>query len=436
MNLPFNPETEQAIAATWHLDSARASLTRWLEVRRKEQWGEIPVSMPLLVKLFGASWYFTRYLFFRGQKGAELIDSALAENFSSDRFKTRLAPALQEPDPEQGFERLRLLKNEIMLQILLVNLSGRLDQEQTERYLTMLAEGTLEMALRITGLHEVAGCRLAVLGMGRMAGYEMTFGSDLDLIFLFEAKMDEIVTATSRKVRLLLRHLAAASSAGLLYEVDMRLRPHGTAGALLTANWAFLEYHRAEKEIWERQMMTRCRCVYDERHLGQDTLTRVQSYIYADYDTEFIRREIAAMRQRVLTEKGNPRNKLDIKRGKGGIMDIDFLTHYLQLKHGAEAAGLRTSSTRQALRALAEAHLLAPKVAATLLQAYAFLKTVESCVRLFDMKPISTIPSDHRENAAPAMATGFGRDTEAFMENYLAITKAVRREFEIIIAVR
>lgn len=436
MNLPFNPETEQAIAAAWHLDSARASLTRWLEVRRKEQWGDIPASMPLLVKLFGASWYFTRYLFFRGQKGAELIDSAHVENFSSDRFKTRLAPVLQEPDPEQGFERLRLLKNEIMLQILLVHLEGWLDQEQTERFLTMLADVTLEMALRITGLHEDTGCRLAVLGMGRMAGHEMTFGSDLDLIFIFEAELDEIVAATSRKVRLLLRHLAAASSSGLLYEVDMRLRPHGTAGALLTANRAFIEYHRAEKEIWERQMMTRCRCVYDERQLGRDTLAQVMPHIYASYDAEYLRLEITAMRQRVLNEKGNPRNKLDIKRGKGGIMDIDFLTHYLQLKYGAEVAGIRTCSTRQALRELADARLLTPEVAATLLQAYAFLKTVESCVRLFDMKPISTIPADHRENAAPAMATGFGRDTEAFMENYLTITKAVRREFEIIFTVQ
>jgi len=434
MNLPLKTETEQAIAAAWHLDSARASLARWLEVRRKEQWDEIPVSMPLLIKLFGASWYFTRYLFFRGQKGAELVDHALEENFSSDRFIARLAPAVQEPDPEQGFERLRLLKNELMLQILLVHLEGRLDQEQTERRLTMLADVALEMALRISGLHEATGCRLAVLGMGRMAGYEMTFGSDLDLIFLFEAEMDEIVAATSRKVRLLLRHLAAASSAGLLYEVDMRLRPHGTAGALLTSNRAFLEYHREEKEIWERQMMTRCRCVYDERHLGQDTLTQVQSYIYADYDAEYLRREIAAMRQRVLNEKGSPRNKLDIKRGKGGIMDIDFLTHYLQLKHGAEVVGLRTCSTRQALRVLAEARLLTSDVVGTLLQAYAFLKSVESCVRLFDMKPISTIPADHRENAAPAMATGFGRDTEAFMENYLATTRTVRGEFEIIFA--
>jgi glutamate-ammonia-ligase adenylyltransferase len=436
MNQPFTPEMEQAITAAWHLDSARASLTRWLEVRRKEQWGEIPASMSLLVKLFGASWYFTRYLFFRGPKGAELVDHALAENFSSDRLRTRLALALQEPDPEQGFERLRLLKNEIMLQILLVHLNGRLDQEQTEGHLTMLADLTLEMALQISGLHEVAGCRLAVLGMGRMAGYEMTFGSDLDLIFLFEAETDEIVAATSRKVRLLLRHLAVASSAGLLYEVDMRLRPHGTAGALLTANRAFLEYHRAEKEIWERQMMTRCRCVYDERHLGRDTLALVLPHIYASYDAEDLRREIAAMRQRVLTEKGSPRNKLDIKRGKGGIMDIDFLTHYLQLKHGAEVTGLRTCSTRHALRVLAESRMLAPETVVTLLQAYAFLKSVESCVRIFDMKPISTIPADHRENVAAAMATGFGRDTEAFMENYLAVTRAVRSEFEIVFAER
>ena len=432
--MQLDEEIQKILDVTWHQRSARSSLVRWFEVCEKENWGKIPKRMSSLVYLFGASWYFTRYVFFRGQRGAELIDQALSESFSFSQLNQRLEPALQAKVPEQGFECLRILKNEIMLQILIAHLVGSLDQEQTERKLTMLADATLKTALKLSGLHEVDDCRIAVLGMGRMAGYEMTFGSDLDLIFLFDSSSEESIADLSRKVRMLLRHLAVASSSGLLYEVDMRLRPHGTSGALLTASRSFIEYHRTEKEVWERQMMTRCRCVCDEAKLGFDTLGQVMPHIYTHYDTEHLRNEIANMRQRVLSEKGSPRAKLDIKRGKGGIMDIDFLTHFLQLKHGFQMESLMTSSTRQALRILSEHCIIEPAVGAGLLKAYDFLKYIESCVRLFDLKPVSTISANHQENDSVAMATGFGHDTAAFMEKYSDVTGAVRHDFERILA--
>ena len=431
--MQFDEEVEKILDIAWHQQTARSSLVRWHEVCEKENWGQIPKHMPFLIHLFGASWYFTRYVFSRGPKGAELIDQALSESFSFSQLHQRLAPALQAQDPEQGFERLRILKNEIMLQILIAHLMGSLDQEQTERKLTMLADATLETSLKLSGLHEFSDCRIAVLGMGRMAGYEMTFGSDLDLIFLFDSSSEESIAELSRKVRMLLRHLAVASSSGLLYEVDMRLRPHGTSGALLTANRSFIEYHRTDKEVWERQMMTRCRCVCDEGNLGIDTLEQVMPHIYSHYNAEHLRHEIATMRQRVLLEKGSPRAKLEIKRGKGGIMDIDFLTHYLQLKHGCQMASLMTCSTRQALRILSENRIIEPTVGADLLKAYDFLKYIESCVRLFDLKPVSTISVNHQENASVALATGFGHDTVAFMEKYFDVTSAVRRDFERIL---
>ena len=425
---------DAALASSWHRQSAQASLERWQEVCQKEKWGETPSDLPLLIAVFGASWYFTRYIFYRGRTAALLLDHAVVNELRLECFVQKFAAIREMKGPERQLELLRLLKNEIMLQILACSLSQRLDQVQTERALTQLAIATLLYILEIFGLHSRSDSRIAVYGMGRIAGEEMTFGSDLDLIFVFENTSPEVNHELLRKVRMLMRHIAAAGSAGSLYEVDMRLRPHGTSGALLTPAAAFLEYHLAEREIWERQMMTRCMPVYDPHGLGRECLDKIMPFVYAEYDREFLRREIAVMRKRVQEEKGEVSGKFEIKRGPGGIMDIDFLTHYLQLSHGYTCPELRTGSTRAALRLLAEKQLMAATVVTELLQAYDFLKRIEASVRLFDMKPVSAFSTLTSEHLPVAAALGYVGDAAPdFAERYKDVTAYVRKQFREVV---
>ena len=423
-----------ALEKAWHRQSAEASLKRWYEVCRKEGWGDVPVDMPLLISVFGASWYFTRYIFYRGREAALLLDDATATDFSTDAIVQKFTQVYAFADMDEQLETLRLLKNEIMLQILACHLSGQLDQAGTEQALTRLANASLAAALQIFGLHSKEESRFAVYGMGRMAGDEMTFGSDLDLIFLFENTSHDEIYDLSRKVRLLMRHIAAAGSAGTLYDIDMRLRPHGTSGALLTSTASFIEYHQAECEIWERQMMTRCRAVIDPHGLGRECLDRISPYIYADYDHKYLGREITTMRKRVEDEKGRIRGKYEVKRGPGGIMDIDFLTHFLQLGYGNSCPALRTCSTRAALHELAANKYLKPKTVKKLLQAYDFLKRLESSIRLFDMKPVSAFPMESEDHLPVAAAMGYvGDDARKFAGEYQEITAEVRKLFREIV---
>lgn len=423
-----------ALEKAWHRQSAEASLERWYEVCRKEGWGEVPEDLPLLIGIFGASWYFTRYIFYRGRDAALALDKAATADFSTKAIVQKFAPVHALEDAEQQLEELRQRKNEIMLQILACHLTGQLDQPQTELVLTRLANATLAAVLGIFDLHSRDDSRIAVYGMGRMAGDEMTFGSDLDLIFLFENTSDDEIHHLSRKVRMLMRHIAAAGSAGTLYDVDMRLRPHGTSGALLTSATSFIEYHQAECEIWERQMMTRCRAVIDPHGLGRECLDRISPLIYAEYDREMLRREIGTMRRRVENEKGKLSGKYEVKRGPGGIMDIDFLTHFLQLGHGYNRPDLRTSSTRTALQALTRNKYITPAVSKELLHAYDFLKKLESSIRLFDMKPVSAFAERTEAHLPVAAAMGYcGDEAGKFIQNYQAVTAGVRKLFRKIV---
>ncbi len=390
---------EIALQNTWHQDVANSSLQRWLSLCEKKQWGRCPENLDLLVSLFGASWYFTRFVFFRGHKIAGIFDEARTLNFTSASLIDDFLKISTGDDQETQFEALKIAKNEIMLTILLAQLSKSNTQEELESALTKLAEATLFCVIHIlsSGDNEIKD-NIAILAMGRMAGDEMNFGSDLDLIFLYSGISQELAYKISSFVRKLMRNIGLLSPAGLLYELDMRLRPHGNSGVLVTGMQSFIDYHKDKREIWERQMMTRCRAVVDNEGIASSALAQIEPSIYQKFDEKNLRAEIRDMRKLVVDELGTKQGKYDLKRGEGGIMDIDFLTHYLQLLYGYENSSLRTCSTRNALRKLFEAEKISRENCETLLQTYDYLKTIESHIRVFDMKSISTFPKDVGKN--------------------------------------
>ncbi len=429
MTLPA--DINSALDKAWNRDVAASSIERWLGLCESEGWGRVPDNMELLVRLFGASWYFTRFLFVNGREIAELVDREPPADLSTEKLLGQFGEALTLDSLEAQLERLRILKNTVMLQILLGNLRGQFDQAQTEEFLTHLAEATVRIIAQVFHLTpEQSDAPVTILGMGRMAGHEMTFGSDLDLIFLYAGDSDNVDAETERRIRLLLRHIAMQTPTGSLYDVDMRLRPHGNAGVLVTTFRSFLDYHSGERDVWERQMMTRCRpvCAVDDR--VRALMADVERHVFAGLDGDLLRNEIAVMRARVERELGRPAGKYEVKRGHGGLMDIDFITHFFQLGHGHEREALRTASTRSVLRLVDEYGMLDSESCRQLLQAYDFLKQVEMSLRLFDMKPVSTFYYDPEANTTLARAMGFGDEgPEAFIDHYRTVTDGVRDIF-------
>ncbi len=415
----------------WNRVQAEVSFTRWSELCEQEQWGERPLDKTLLVNIFGASWYFTRYIFFRGYEITELIDHYREKPISPEEMLRTLQVDAFTQDAETGLTILSSVKNQWMLLLLIRFLQGEMELAELEKNLTLLAECVLGMMVRqLPGEHRKLFDNVAVLGMGRMAGYEMIFGSDLDLIFLYRPPPGSDTSRVARELQVLMRHLARVSPAGLLYEVDMRLRPHGAAGSLITPLDSFIDYHHSNRAVWERQMMTRCRPIHDPQDLGREALQAIVGSIYGDHNPATLQEEIVNMRELIEDTLGSPRHKHDIKRGAGGIMDIDFITHFLQLSHGKSHAQLQTGSTRVALQQLAELNYIDAKTAGSLLQAYNFLKQAELCMRLIDLKPNSTIPADHNQNAVLSRSMGYPEGgTEEFMTEFLQTRTRVRAAF-------
>lgn len=421
---------------TWNRESAAVNLDRWYTICERENWVNQPENIALLAKVFGASWYFTRFVFFHGMEAVKYVDSTGSADFSRDNIMLRLQDSKRGKDTEENIERLRIAKNEIMFRIFLANLDEKLDQEQQESALTNLAECTLKCALDILVSPKINIEPVSILAMGRMAGHEMNYGSDLDLIFLYSKKQCGDQSILIRQIQSLLRHIALPTPCGILYEIDMRLRPHGTSGTLISPTEYFIDYHKGEREVWERQMMTRCRPIIDKTGQAANALDEIATAIYGHHDQEHLRSEILQMRKKVQQELGNPRGRYEIKRGIGGIMDIDFLTHYLQLLHGCEQSGLQTSSTRCALRQLGKLKILNEQQSNTLLESYNFLKKIEGILRIRDLKNVSAFSRNEEdpEVFALARAMGFysgnsGDSISGFMKKYANITEQVRSCF-------
>ena len=429
-------QTATTFNQAWNRAQAEASYTRWLELCDKQKWGDRPRDKNLLINIFGASWYFTRYIFFRGYEITELIDHYRDTSLDAQSISESLRVSNFAQDREQGLKVLSSVKNQWMLLVLIQYLQDEINQAQLEKNLTLLAECVFTALMELIADPDTPLFRdVAVLAMGRTAGDEMTFGSDLDLIFLCKTQSMEETGPLFGQIQRLLRCLAGVSPAGLLYEVDMRLRPHGTAGSLITSVSSFLAYHNSERAIWERQMMTRCRPIYDPQGIGHETMERIATSVYGGYDIEKLRVDIAGIRKRVEKELGRPANRYDIKRGAGGLMDIDFITHFLQLAKGQSHSELQVSSTRAALRLLSDRHYLDLEDASFLLTAYDFLKKMEMIMRLIDLKSISAISSSHKQNVVLSRAMGFGEDhTKELMREYLQITKKTREIFTRIVA--
>lgn len=426
----------QAIEQAWNRDSSETNMDRWLSVCKRENWKIKSENTELLAKVFGASWYFTRFIFFHGMEAVKYIDSIDISDLSEENILLRLKQIGIGDDLEENFEQLRVAKNEIMFRIFLAGLDGKLDQEQQELALTNLAECTLHCALDILDKSEFIHKSVSILAMGRMAGYEMNYGSDLDLIFLYSKASGDNQTLLIRQIQSLLRHIALPTPSGILYDIDMRLRPHGTSGTLISPVEYFIDYHKGQREVWERQMMTRCRPVIDTTGLATAAIDEIMPAIYDQHDRNKLQTEIIQMRKKVQQELGSPKGRYEVKRGYGGIMDIDFLTHYLQLLHGHQYRELHTTSTRNALRQFAKLGILDEEQTGFLLEGYNFLKKIEGVLRMRDLKSIGAFPREQTdpEIVALARAMGFCQEdskTSAteFLAEYTRLTEQIRNCF-------
>ena len=321
----------------------------------------------------------------------ELLDSraagAVPEEAQIAQLVASALAALPPGDTEVALNTLNELRQAIGFRLALATLGQRLPPGDAARRLAALAQALLVAALQVAEADIVAahgrvpGAGLAVLGYGSLGGLELGFGSDLDLVFLHDAPADAVSDGArpldagryfARLAQRLVSLLGTVTGAGKLYEVDVRLRPDGAKGMLVSSLESFADYQRQRAWTWERQALVRARpiagaapvCAAFEA-IRADTLAQPRV-------AEALRADVVAMRRRMRAELDrSDALRFDLKQGEGGLVDLEFLLQALVLQHAAKHPALvPPRDTPQLLQVLRQAGLLHTRQGEALRQAH------------------------------------------------------------------
>lgn len=312
-----------------------------------------------LIKLAVSSDWLTEYIAKYPILLDELIDPKLLHNppelnsYASDLRQNLLR--VPDDDLEAQMNKLRQFKQIQQLRIAAADLSKILPVTKVSDHLTALAEAIIEEVINIAWQHAILRFGIpkslhgkdhkgfAVVGYGKMGGIELGYSSDLDLVFLHQSNADDITDGDKQipasqfymKLAQRIMHICnAMMSSGILYELDMRLRPSGNSGLMVVHINSFANYQKEEAWTWEHQALVRTRVVYGHESIiaqYQEIKTQILSQ---HRDSKSLLKDVLAMRKKMRDHLDKSTDNLrDIKQGEGGLVDIEFLAQYLVLKY-------------------------------------------------------------------------------------------------------
>jgi glutamate-ammonia-ligase adenylyltransferase len=406
--------------------AAAARFVDWIEpLLRRESYLALLVERPnvqrRLLRLLDLARWPARYLMLHPAVIDELADErTMIERFEpaalTAELEDRHAAWKRSGEADEGalLDTLRRAHHAEVFRTLVRDVEGRITVEAVADELSALADTILERSLRWAWGHlkqrhrDVP--RVAVIAYGKLGGKELGYGSDLDVVFLYDDageadpyRAQEVYGAFVRK---LITWLTLRTAAGELFDIDTALRPNGNSGLLVTAIESFERYQRGRGSntawTWEHQAITRARFCAGDVELGNRFEATRRAVIEAERDAEALRQEISAMRQKVRDAHPQRDDRIDLKHCEGGLMDIEFAVQYLVLAHGRTHPGLQDNLGNIALLKRAEdARLLDAGIGAAAADAYRELRRAQHRARL-DEQP--TLFSE--ETLAPERAAG------------------------------
>jgi glutamate-ammonia-ligase adenylyltransferase len=382
--------------------------------------------MPDPMRTLSESRYALRVLAARPELAAELAAPA---RFSREEMAQALAGAGRE-DEATLMRALRRLRERVLLRVMARDLGGLADLDEACATMSDLAELAIAAALEEQGL--------IVVAMGKLGGRELNVSSDIDLIFVHPGGLED-QERYERAGRRLIRLLAAATEDGVVFRVDMRLRPYGESGPL-ACSFDFLEaYFIAQGREWERYAWIKARALTGEmrdhtsgsRH--EELYRIVRPFVfrkYLDYATLGAMRELHA---EVRREVARRELAAHVKLGPGGIREIEFIAQALQLARGGRDPELTARPTLQILQRLGQKRLLPAAAVDELRAAYVFLRNVEHRLQYLDDAQRHELPRDDEDRMRLARMSRFS-DWESFMQELDRHRQAVSRHFEAVFA--
>ena len=427
---------------------------------------ENPETVRILIALFGSSQLLSRIFIQR----PELLDTMVSQSHAViERTRDEIVSELSDElalaeDFEAQLDVLRRFRNAEFLRLALNDLHGRVKQTVTTRQLSWLAEACLEQACRLArqelsvrfgapyaaDREDAPEVAFAIVGMGKLGGLELNYHSDLDIIFIFEGEgITRPLAATDlKRFRQLSSHeyfaklaqriisiLTLATREGAVYQIDTRLRPSGNQGPLVSSFDAFVRYHQESAQPWERQAMTKARVVCGPAPFSRQLQDAISRLTFERPLPDNLKDEISRLRERMEVEIAQESDALiNIKTGRGGMVDVEFITQYLQLLHAGSNKELRQQNTIVLLKCLADRQLMDKNDAQQLVTGYRFLRRLENRLRLLydqSMNELSTQPGVLRK---VALSLGYGNDRikpeVEFLDTYQMVTEGIRMLLE------
>jgi len=384
-------------------EAAAVGLVDWMEpLLRRESYLALLLERPnvheRLLRLLGAARWPARYLLLHPGVIDELAASSmLRERFDTAGFEAELEhrrAALQnagEDDDEALLNLLRRAHHAEVFRTLARDIEGALTVEQVADDLSALADAVLRVTTRwcwsrLKKAHRETP-QFGIIAYGKLGGKELGYGSDLDIVFVFDDDDDRAPEVYANLVRKLINWLTVKTGEGDLYEIDTALRPNGNAGLLITSFTSYANYQQQRGSntawTWEHQAMTRARCVLGDESLHARFNAVRKAVISAPRTALDLRNEISAMRDRVGRAHPPADDKFDIKYSPGGMMDAEFVMQYLVLSQSGQYPELMANTGNIALLERAETLGLLPAgqghAAAT---AYRAMRQVQHHARL------------------------------------------------------
>jgi glutamate-ammonia-ligase adenylyltransferase len=420
--------------------------------------GEDLRALRRLVGAFGASAFIGNAIADRPELGESVAFARRIPNaeLAADEVEREVAEvdlfAASKGDPDAFVGALRRAKARMTIEVALADLAGEIGTREATLTLSALADATLEQATRFA-LGSAGSVRgLSVVAMGKLGGNEIGYGSDLDVIFVFDPAVAppgvDPHAHFGKHAQRVIRLLSAAHPEGPGYELDTRLRPSGSHGLLVTSLEAFARYHDVDLAggaspgevpsaqqsgaAWERQALVRARFAAGDTALGAAVMKVAHVAAYERGAPP--KADVHHIRMRMERELGRERpGRHDLKVGRGGLTDIEFAVQYLQMQHGTDPR-VRTPETPLAITTLAELGWLGTDVAETFREGYQFLRRLEQRIRIVHGSSSSLL--DEKAEGLLPLARRMGmRDTprstaiEELIARYRDVTEAVRRAY-------
>jgi glutamate-ammonia-ligase adenylyltransferase len=389
---------------------------------------EYPRALERVVKVLAGSRWAAGYLISHPQLLDELLDDeALAAPFDWPSFKTQLLLSLNSAgamgNVEVQMDILRRAHHAEVFRILLLDLQGTLSVEAIGDRLSELADIIVDVTISTVWPHVATRHRevprFSVIAYGKLGGKELGYASDLDLIFLYDDDDERAPDAYAALARRFVTWLTTHTGAGMLFDVDLRLRPNGLSGLLVTNIESFRQYQFREGNantawVWEHQALTRARFCAGDETIGAAFENIRAQVLAAPREALPLAQEIVAMRRKVLDGHPNPGKLFDLKHDRGGMVDIEFTVQYLVLLHsGAHPSLLRNAGNIALLRESAQLGLIDAKLADDAAAAYRTYRKRQHKLRLDGVEAARVPAADVEAEREAVMALWYSVFSDA-----------------------